>query len=354
MATAMLQLRPTMRLLFAETPIDVGWSLRHGRWPTRAPLRPIGPTGRLWAQTPRKWLPRKLWPRGDLSLCRQVVRAGHELGFDRPLLWINDSTYAPLVESTGWPSVYDVTDDWLLATGVGRELERQHRNDAELLRRASEVVVCSPALAASRGQTRRVHLITNGVEVDHLRGPTERPGDLPLGRIVMYQGTLSAGRLDLPLCAELCRGLADGAAVVFVGPNSLSSEDELELTDAGAIILGSRPYAVVPAYLQHADLLIVPHQVTPFTESLDPIKAREFIAVGRPVVATPVAGFRDLGPQVTVAGSQDFVGAVQAVLDGPPMPAGPGPLIDQPETWIKQATEFLKVLDTASDDRADP
>ena len=41
--------------------------------------------------------------------------------------------------------------------------------------------------------------------------------------------------------------------------------------------------------------MIVPHLVNPFTESLDPIKAYECLAAGRPTVATPVAGFRDLG-----------------------------------------------------------
>jgi len=59
------------------------------------------------------------------------------------VLWINDSTYAPLVERTGWPSVYDVTDDWLLVDAGPREQERQQRNDATLLRTVSEVVVCS-------------------------------------------------------------------------------------------------------------------------------------------------------------------------------------------------------------------
>ncbi len=353
MATAMLHLRPTMRLLFTETPIDVGWSLRHGRWPMHSPLRAIGATGRLWAEAPRKWLPRKIWPPGDRSLGRQVLKAAHHLGFQRPVLWINDSTYAPLVLSTGWPSVYDITDDWLLGAGASREMERQHRNDAELLLRASEVVVCSPALVESRGTTRPVRLIPNGVEVDHLRAPSERPDDLPPGRIVLYQGTLSPGRLDLPLCAAVCRGVPADTSVVFVGPNSLAREEAADLVEAGAVILGSRPYATVPAYLQHADVLIVPHQVSPFTESLDPIKAREFTAVGRRVVATPVAGFRDLGAQVTVADADHFVRAVRAVLEGPPMPAGPGPLTAQPETWIHQAAKFLDVLEQAAGAAAD-
>ena len=55
-----------------------------------------------------------------------------------------------------------------------------------------------------------------------------------------------------------------------------------------------------------ADVIIVPHLRTPFTESLDPIKAYECRAVGRPVVATDVAGFRDLGPPVVVAEAGEF------------------------------------------------
>jgi glycosyltransferase involved in cell wall biosynthesis len=70
----------------------------------------------------------------------------------------------------------------------------------------------------------------------------------------------------------------------------------------------------VPAYLQHADVVIVPHVVTPFTESLDPIKAYECLAVGTPTVATPVAGFRDLGGCVETAPRERFAAAVGAAL----------------------------------------
>jgi glycosyltransferase involved in cell wall biosynthesis len=348
LANGMLQARPTLRLLFAEAPIDVPWTLRQGRWPPPGGLRAVGETGRLWAMAPRKWVPRRLWPGGDRSLFDQVLAASRRLGLDRPVLWINDSTFAPLVERTGWASVYDVTDDWLLGAAPTREAERQRRNDARLLEQADEVVVCSPALAASRGRGRPVHLIPNGVDIDHLRAPTTRPGDLPPGRIVLYQGTLVDGRLDVELCSALCAAMEGTATLVMVGPDSLTRESHAALTGAGAVLLGSRPYARMPAYLQHADVLVVPHRVNPFTESLDPIKAREFLGVGRPVVSTPVAGFRDLDPPVTVAAPDRFVEAVTAALAGPPVPPGPGPLLQPPVTWAAQTEEFLAVLDAAA------
>ena len=348
LASEVLRLRPTLRLLFVGNPVDITWSLRHGRIPELAPLRAVGDTGRLWAMSPRKWLPRRIWPRGDRSLFRQAVAAGRRLGFDHPVLWVNDSTYAPFVADTGWPSVYDVTDDWLLAHGEGREMERQRRNDAQLLRQASEVVVCSPALVTTRGRDRDVHLIPNGVDLEHLRAPQARPDDVPDGPIVVYQGTLTGGRLDIELCVTLARALSGRGTLVFVGPNSLSREDSQSLVDAGAVILGARPYSRLPAYLQHADVLVVPHQTTPFVESLDPIKAREFVALGRPVVATPVAGFRGLDPPIRVATPETFTDAVLHVLDGAPMPPGPGPIHGAPETWTTLATAFLAVLDAAA------
>jgi glycosyltransferase involved in cell wall biosynthesis len=270
------------------------------------------------------------------------------------LLWINDSLYAPLAESTGWPSVYDVTDDWLLGAGGKREMERLRDNDARMLRSATEVVVCSPALQASRGRERSVHLISNGVDVEHLRAPTVRPTDLPAGRIALYQGTLVDGRLDVDLCVATARRVAPDATLVLVGPNSLTRPSSQSLIDAGALILGSRPYDDLPAYLQHADVLVVPHQVNSFTESLDPIKAREFLSVGRPVVATPVAGFRDLDPPIAVADAVAFPEVVAAVLARPPLPPGPGDLVGDPATWAAQAARFLAVLDAAATRRSTP
>jgi teichuronic acid biosynthesis glycosyltransferase TuaH len=102
----------------------------------------------------------------------------------------------------------------------------------------------------------------------------------------------------------------------------------------------------VPAYLQHADVLIVPHVVDAFTGSLDPIKLYEYLAVGRPVVSTPVAGFRDLGSDsVTIVAAALFPAALVGVLESTPAGAGLGPLDDDLPTWDEQLTRFGAVLD---------
>ena len=104
-------------------------------------------------------------------------------------------------------------------------------------------------------------------------------------------------------------------------------------------LLGARRHADVPAYLQHADVIVVPHLVSSFTESLDPIKAYECLAVGRPTVATPIAGFRGLPTPVSVADAEGFADAVRAALAASPAPEPSGV-----PTWTERGREFADAL----------
>jgi hypothetical protein len=109
----------------------------------------------------------------------------------------------------------------------------------------------------------------------------------------------------------------------------------------------------VPAYLQHADVVIVPHVITPFTESLDPIKAYECQAIGTPTVATPVAGFRDI-KGITVSEAPGFVPAIREVLAAPRIAeVGLLPI----RSWAVATLEFEHVLQgvaESGDSPADP
>jgi glycosyltransferase involved in cell wall biosynthesis len=59
------------------------------------------------------------------------------------------------------------------------------------------------------------------------------------------------------------------------------------------------------------DVCVVPHRMTAFTESLNPIKLWEYLAVGKPIVSTDVAGFRDYSHLVRIARTaNEFVAAM--------------------------------------------
>lgn len=356
----LIALDPSLRVLFVEPAVDVPQRLARRQAVGLGRPRLTTVSSQLAVLRPRKWLPRLAGPFADWSLHRQVDRAVRQLDLSEPLLWLNDAGYARWAVGTGWAILYDVTDDWLLASMPRRVLTRLRRDEELLLDRADVVVVCSPELARTKGRRRAVELVPNAVDVTRFRRPSPRPGDLPDPPTVVYVGTLHGDRLDLPLLDELASALPD-VSVVLVGPSNLGRAEIDELCrHRNVSLLGPRPYDDVPAYLQHADVVIVPHLVNPFTETLDPIKAYECLAAGRPTVATPVAGFRELGPPVTLADRSEFVGAVRRTLAaapradqvGPPSRRPPGSPQHPPAgavipTWTDRARAMARLIEQA-------
>ena len=192
------------------------------------------------------------------------------------------------------------------------------------------------------------------MDVDAYRTPGPRPADLPDGPVALYVGTVHRDRVDLDLCARTARALAGRASVVLVGPAPLEPADRRGLEEAGVRLLGPRDATHVPAYLTHADVLLVPHVVTPFTDSLDPIKLYEYRAADRPVVSTRVAGFRDSDdPRVILADPEDFPETVAAAVKSPP-PAGRSREMATPETpsWAVRTVTMRSVLNDVAASRA--
>jgi glycosyltransferase involved in cell wall biosynthesis len=52
--------------------------------------------------------------------------------------------------------------------------------------------------------------------------------------------------------------------------------------------LGGRDYAVLPAYAKSFDVCLMPFAMNEATRFINPTKALEYMATGRPVVSTPV------------------------------------------------------------------
>lgn len=345
------------RVLFVEPPADtlhelrsgrVSWSGARGTGLRRIRLAGAGST-ELWGLRPRKLLPRRIDSGGDRRRARRIAETARGLGFTRPVLWVNDPGGAEVLAQTGWPALYDITDDWLVADRPEAELARLRRQEAQLMTQCRAVVVCSPALQRTRSTEREVVLVANAVDLDPYRTLQPRPGDLPAGPVALYLGTVHRDRVDVGLCVTTARRLAQpdtvggAASLVLVGPAPLPPDDLTRMREAGVLVLGPRPSPTVPAYLQHADVLLVPHVLTDFTASLDPIKAYEYRAAGRPVVSTPVPGFLDSGdPRVLAVETTGFPDAVaRACAD--PQPWGGGPPADIP-SWDDRVRQMADVI----------
>jgi glycosyltransferase involved in cell wall biosynthesis len=336
-----------LRVLFVEPAADPFHDVMSRRWPAHGmPPTPVpGFDGRLLRFRPLKRLPRRADSRADERLAGAVRNVAARMGMRDPVLWLNDPAAAPLARLTGWPTLYDITDDWVAADRPSAELGRIRAAETWLLLHAQAVVACSPELVRRKAgqRTGTIELIPNAVDVAAYRVPQPRPADLP-SRAALYVGTLHTDRLDVALCEATATVLRNRGALVLVGPNALSTAETERLRRAGVLILGARRRDQVVGYLQHADVLVVPHLVTSFTDSLDPIKLYEYAAVGRRVISTPVAGFRDAhGPQVRVVATSEFPSAVAAALSAStPFPAGADAAV---AGWDERAAAMRIVID---------
>src|SRR5664280_963406 len=182
-------LDPSLRVLFVAPAVDIPHELKRGglkelRGPRLEQVHP-----RIHVLGPRKWLPRFIGPFADRSLGRQVLHAVAQLGLDRPVLWVNDASYAQFSLRTGWPTLYDITDDWLLAPLAPRQRDRLMTDEALLLtrcKRSEQPVVGDVVQGRPSGP--EAELCVGGV-IHPQHGPVEtelsdRMEDLPAERAV--------------------------------------------------------------------------------------------------------------------------------------------------------------------------
>jgi len=127
-------------------------------------------------------------------------------------------------------------------------------------------------------------------------------------------GGLDAHTFDPALFVDVARRLP-GHQFVLVGGSSLP-EGWCDL--ANVHMLGRKPYEEVAAYQAGMDVLIMPWNDSDWIKACNPIKLKEYLAVGRPIVTTDFAAldrWRDLVE--VAAGAEAFAAAIEAATGQP-------------------------------------
>lgn len=106
------------------------------------------------------------------------------------------------------------------------------------------------------------------------------------------------------------------------------------------------PYNEVPQFLSEADVCLMPHHDTPYSRSMSPLKLFQYLASGRPVVSTRVAGVHRWASHVRIANTHDeFIQAVETVLNNDTLDASLERIAAmQAETWKYRVKAMLEPL----------
>ncbi|RUP85396.1 glycosyltransferase, partial [Dermabacter sp. HSID17554] len=162
----------------------------------------------------------------------------------------------------------------------------------------------------------RAHFLDHGVDVDHFRPRpvSEQPADLrriPGPRIGFF-GALDEFVVDFELLERVAAELPE-ASLVLIG----DSGQPMDRFDKYPNVywLGFRSYETIPAYGSGFDVALMPWQDTPWIHHSNPIKLKEYLALGLPVVSTEFAELAKYAGRVRVApGHARFVEAVRETL----------------------------------------
>jgi glycosyltransferase involved in cell wall biosynthesis len=284
----------------------------------------------------------------------RIRAALRRLGPEPVILWLSHPLQAWAMDA--FPErvlcCYDWTDDWtafeILPVADRRELERL--ND-RLLRETDVVFAVSESLHRRALQANpNTYRAPNATDLAVV-GKAAEPGPVaPEVRdlshpVIGYVGQI-ADKLDYDLLAAVVDA-RPGWSFVFVGDIWDNHRHQVAALDARPNVhfLGRRNFPDLPAYFQGFDVCILPHAVTPLTRSMDPIKLYDYLATGKPIVSTPVAGVERFADVVYIGeGPEGFLGALERALREPPSVRERRLRYARENTWAQRAEEMWSVL----------
>lgn len=227
-------------------------------------------------------------------LNREILRATiyglrARLGMRQFQLWTFLPNVAGYIGTLGESMVvYYCVDEWSMFSYIDDKMVEAER---ELCQRADVVFGVNQALADAKALLNPAsHLATHGV--DHaqfaaaLDPATRVPDDLArLPRPVLgFYGTLQDW-VDLELIAYLAQRHPEWSLALIGTPHvELSSITRFP----NVHLLGRKPHAELPAYCKGFDVGLIPYVVEERMKYVNPIKLREYLSAGLPVVSTDV------------------------------------------------------------------
>ena len=249
---------------------------------------------------------------------QQILRAMRKLRFRDPISWSFLPASAPVSGTLGEELVvYHCVDEFSLFTGTPAEIRDL---EADLARRADVVIVSADKLAASkRAWNENLHVVRHGVDHAHfakaLDPQTVVPAELAaLPKPVIGFFGLVADWVDLGLVRAVADAFPEGSVVVL--GKVATSLDALQGAH-NVHLFGRRPYEELPAWCKGFDVGLMPFVENELAAHSNPLKVREYLAAGLPVVSTPVPEVERLGLCKIASGPQAFVQAVREALRDP-------------------------------------
>ena len=288
-----------------------------------------------------RWINRKVLRWSLLRVCSR-------LGLRRPITWVFIPASAEVAGALGERTlVYHCVDEYTEFTGADKAgllaLEQQ------LMEKSHCVIVSSDLLMNNkRRHNRNTFLVTHGVDVEHFRKAcvpaTVVPDDIRSLKtpIIGFFG-LIADWVDLDLIRFLAVSRPEWT-FVLIGKAATSLAPVEGLSNIH--LLGQRPYVSLPGYAKAFDIALLPFIVNDLTLAANPLKLREYLAAGLPVVSSALPEAEKLKNILHIGRNQaDFLELIQEIIVSGK--TGPQMSISQhmdAESWDAKVEELSRIV----------
>ncbi len=284
----------------------------------------------LSTTTPLNVLQPKAWPAPQSHWSRALASqmlAKQLSPYRADIIWTALPTAIDSIKKLPHQSlVYYAGDDFGALAGVDHQTVLMR--EQALLQQADLVIAASETLAnllQSRApQQCNIKVLPHGVDLDLFQGVTLAAQDLPAGDLIAgFYGSLS-NWLDQSLLAEVMHTLPHWQ-FVFIG----KIETDISTLKAfpNFVHLSAKPHHQLASYSQHWQACLLPFVDNGQIRACNPLKLREYLATGNPVISTYFPALNDYKNSVNLA--QDSQGFIQHLR-----------AIEQNQPRIQQASQF--------------
>ena len=246
-----------------------------------------------------------------------VRRAMRIAGIEVPILWFLVPHPAFMLTAIAHKlAIYYCIDDYAAHPGV--DVEHIRACDLLLTQGVDHVFVAPPALVeAKRLINPATSFSPHGVDVDLFARAQHASTVVPpqaaaLKRPVIGYFGLLAPWTNIELIAYLARERPQWQ-FLLVGHASANVDELRKLPNI--LLVGPQPYETLPAWAKAFDVAIIPYRMNQQVANANPLKLREYLATGKPVVSVPTAEVERFGDLIRVAlDPADYLAAVEAAL----------------------------------------
>lgn len=240
--------------------------------------------------------------------------------------------------------VYYCVDDFTQWPGYDGDTLR--RMEELLIAKVDAVVAVSETLCDRvRRLGKEPHLLTHGIDPEFWAAG--EPRDCPLldglpRPLFVFWGLIDR-RMDLSFVKALSRKMTAGS-IVLVGPED-NPDPELSRI-ARVAKVGVAAFEQLPSLARQASVLVMPYADLPVTRAMQPLKLKEYLATGQPVVVRDLPSTREWSDCLDLASSADEFAnlALRRASEGVPprQRSARGRLAE--ETWRSKAVRFADWL----------